>query len=163
MGYLLMVVLYESYLHPLVVLCTIPLAMVGALLALGLTGNTLSIITIMGLIMLMGLVAKNAILVVDFTNHSKKEGLSTIDALLEATHVRLRPILMTTFSMIIAMLPIALATGPGSVWKNGLAWVLIGGLSSSLFLSLVIVPVMYFVAEQSKSWVTTHLFRKHKE
>ncbi|MGV8136956.1 MAG: efflux RND transporter permease subunit [Mangrovibacterium sp.] len=158
--YLLMVVLYESYLHPLVVLCTIPLAMVGALLALALTGNTLSIITIMGLIMLMGLVAKNAILVVDFTNHSKKEGLSTIDALLQATSVRLRPILMTTFSMIIAMLPIALATGPGSVWKNGLAWVLIGGLSSSLFLSLVIVPVMYFIAEQSKNWVAKHLYRE---
>lgn len=148
--YLLMVVLYESYLYPLVVLCTIPLAMVGALLALALTGNTLSIITIMGLIMLMGLVAKNAILVVDFTNHRKKEGLSTIDALLHATSVRLRPILMTSFSMIIAMLPIALATGPGSVWKNGLAWVLLGGLSSSLFLSLVIVPVVYYIAEFGK-------------
>ncbi|GAP69511.1 multidrug efflux pump subunit AcrB [Bacteroidales bacterium 6E] len=148
--YLLMVVLYESYLHPLVVLCTIPLAMVGALLGLALTGNNLSIITIMGLIMLMGLVAKNAILVVDFTNHSKKEGLSTVDALLKATHIRLRPILMTTFSMIIAMLPIALATGPGSVWKNGLAWVLIGGLSSSMLLTLIVVPVVYQVAEQIK-------------
>lgn len=148
--YLLMVVLYESYLQPLVVLCTIPLAMIGALLALALTGNTLSIFTLMGLIMLMGLVAKNAILVVDFTNHSKKEGLSTKDALLQATRVRLRPILMTTFSMIIAMLPIALSNGPGSVWKNGLAWVLIGGLSSSLFLSLALVPVIYYIAERGK-------------
>jgi HAE1 family hydrophobic/amphiphilic exporter-1 len=153
--YLLMVVLYESYLYPLVVLCTIPLAMVGALLALALTGNTLSIITIMGLIMLMGLVAKNAILVVDFTNQRKKEGLSTVEALVQATGIRLRPILMTTFSMIIAMLPIALATGPGSVWKNGLAWVLVGGLSSSLFLSLVIVPVVYYIAERGKEKVTT--------
>jgi HAE1 family hydrophobic/amphiphilic exporter-1 len=158
--YLLLVVLYESYLYPLVVLCTIPLAMVGALLTLALTGNTLSIITIMGLIMLMGLVAKNAILVVDFTNHLKKEGLPTIDALLEATRIRLRPVLMTTLSMIIAMLPIALATGPGSVWKNGLAWVLIGGLSSSLFLSLVVVPVVYFVAEQFKKRVGEHLLHK---
>jgi len=148
--YLLLVVLYESYLYPFVVLCTLPLAIIGALLALALTGNTLSVFTIMGLIMLMGLVAKNAILVVDFTNHRKKEGLSTIDALLQATSIRLRPILMTTFSMIIAMLPIALATGPGSVWKNGLAWVLVGGLFSSLFLSLIIVPVVYYIAERGK-------------
>lgn len=148
--YLLMVVLYQSYIYPFVVLFTIPLAIVGALLALALTGQTLSIITIMGLIMLVGLVSKNAILVVDFTNHLKKEGLAVKEALIEATTVRLRPILMTTFSMIIAMLPIALATGPGSVWKNGLAWVLVGGLSSSLFLSLIIVPVVYYMAEKGK-------------
>jgi hydrophobic/amphiphilic exporter-1 (mainly G- bacteria), HAE1 family len=148
--YLLLVVLYESYLYPLVVLCTIPMAIAGALLAMAMTGQTLSIFTIMGLIMLMGLVSKNAILVVDFTNHLRKEGLSIIDALLQSTSIRLRPILMTTFSMIIAMLPIALATGPGSVWKNGLAWVLVGGLSSSLFLSLVIVPVVYYITERGK-------------
>lgn len=158
--YLLMVVLYESYLYPLVVLCTIPLAMIGALLALAFTGNTLSIFTIMGLIMLMGLVAKNAILVVDFTNQLKREGFSTIDALLQATSIRLRPILMTTFSMIIAMLPIALATGPGSVWKNGLAWVLVGGLSSSLFLSLVIIPVVYYIAERGKEKTMAYFIKK---
>ena len=129
---------------------TIPLAIVGALLALALTGQTLSILTLLGLIMLIGLVSKNAILVVDFTNQIKSEGLSTTDALLQATGVRLRPILMTTFSMIIAMLPIALATGPGSVWINGLAWVLIGGLSSSLFLSLILIPVVYYIADKGK-------------
>jgi len=148
--YLLMVTLYQSYLYPFVVLFTIPLAIVGALPALALTGQTLSILTIMGLIMLTGLVSKNAILVVDFTNHLRNQGLSSNEALLQATSIRLRPILMTTFSMIIAMLPIALATGPGSVWKNGLAWVLVGGLSSSLFLSLVIVPVVYDMAEGLK-------------
>ncbi len=148
--YLLMVVLYESYMYPLVVLCTIPLAIIGALVALAVTDETLSVFTIMGLIMLMGLVAKNAILVVDFTNHLKKEGYNVREALLQATSVRLRPILMTTMSMIIAMLPIALSAGPGSVWKNGLAWVLIGGLSSSLFLSLILVPVVYLVAEKTK-------------
>ena len=159
--YLLMVVLYESYLYPLIVLCTIPLAIVGALMALAFTGNTLSIITIMGLIMLMGLVAKNAILVVDFTNQIKRQGYSTTDALCQATSVRLRPILMTTLSMIIAMLPIALATGPGSVWKNGLAWVLVGGLSSSLFLSLIIVPVVYYIAERGKE-KTTEFIQKYR-
>jgi multidrug efflux pump subunit AcrB len=148
--YLLMVALYQSYLYPLVVLFTIPLSIIGALLALALSGQTLSILTIMGLIMLIGLVSKNAILVVDFTNQLKNDGLSTLDALLKATTIRLRPILMTTFSMIIAMLPIAMATGSGSVWKNGLAWVLIGGLSSSLFLSLIIIPVVYYMAERMK-------------
>lgn len=161
--YLLLVVLYESYLYPLVVLCTIPLAVIGALLAMALTGQTLSIFTIMGLIMLMGLVSKNAILVVDFTNHLRKEGLSITDALLQATAIRLRPILMTTFSMIIAMLPIALATGPGSVWKNGLAWVLVGGLSSSLFLSLVMVPVVYYIAERGKVKILNAFIRLRKK
>ncbi|HEX2922290.1 MAG TPA: efflux RND transporter permease subunit [Bacteroidales bacterium] len=160
--YLLMVVLYESYLYPMAVLCTIPLAMPGALLALALTGNTISIITIMGLIMLMGLVAKNAILVVDFTNQLRKEGLSVTEALIKATGIRLRPILMTTFSMVIAMLPIAMATGPGSVWKNGLAWVLVGGLSSSLFLSLVIIPVVYYVIERGKEKIETVFNRNNK-
>ncbi|HAN19760.1 MAG: acriflavin resistance protein [Bacteroidetes bacterium GWC2_33_15] len=157
--YLLMVALYQSYLYPFVVLFTIPLAIVGALLALALTGQTLSILTLMGLIMLIGLVSKNAILVVDFTNQLKNEGFSTVDALLQATSVRLRPILMTTFSMIIAMFPIALAAGPGSVWKNGLAWVLIGGLSSSLFLSLVIIPVVYYIADKGKVRVSNWFLR----
>lgn len=151
--YLLMVVLYQSYLYPLVVLFTIPLSIVGALLALALTGQTLSILTIMGLIMLIGLVSKNAILVVDFTNQLRKEGCPTDEALLKATGTRLRPILMTTFSMIIAMLPIAMATGSGSVWKNGLAWVLVGGLSSSLLLSLVVVPVVYNIVENVKQGI----------
>ena len=157
--YLLMVALYQSYLYPFVVLFTIPLAIVGALLALALTGQTLSILTLMGLIMLIGLVSKNAILVVDFTNQLKNEGFSIVDALLQATSVRLRPILMTTLSMIIAMLPIALAAGPGSVWKNGLAWVLIGGLSSSLFLSLVIIPVVYYIADKGKMKVSKWFLR----
>ncbi|MCK9617806.1 MAG: efflux RND transporter permease subunit [Lentimicrobiaceae bacterium] len=157
--YLLMVALYQSYLYPFVVLFTIPLAIVGALLALALTGQTLSILTLLGLIMLIGLVSKNAILVVDFTNQIKNEGFSTTDALLQATSVRLRPILMTTFSMIIAMLPIALATGPGSVWINGLAWVLIGGLSSSLFLSLILIPVVYYITDKGKEKASNWFLR----
>src|SRR5690606_25483605 len=94
-------------------------------------------------IMLIGLVAKNAILLVDFTNHMKERGQSTRQALINANHARLRPILMTTIAMVFGMLPIALASGAGAEWKNGLAWVIIGGLLSSLFLTLVIVPVVY--------------------
>lgn len=141
--YFIMVALYDSFVHPLVVLFSIPLAIIGAFLALALTNNNLNIFTMLGLIMLIGLVAKNAIILVDFTNHLRKEGKSTHEALILANQVRLRPILMTTIAMAIGMLPIAIASGAGAEWKNGLAWVIIGGLISSLFLTLIVVPVVY--------------------
>ncbi|RYD46951.1 MAG: efflux RND transporter permease subunit, partial [Verrucomicrobiaceae bacterium] len=146
--YLILVALYNSFIQPLVVLFSIPLAIIGAFLALALSNNSLNIFTILGLIMLIGLVAKNAIILVDFTNQRKAEGASTYDALIDANHARLRPILMTTIAMVIGMLPIALASGAGAEWKNGLAWVIIGGLVSSLFLTLVVVPVMYAVFDK---------------
>jgi len=141
--YLIMVALYDSFVYPFVVMFSIPLSVIGALLALSLTNNALNIFTILGLIMLIGLVAKNAIILVDFTNQMKAEGKSTHEALILANHARLRPILMTTIAMVIGMMPIALAGGAGAEWKNGLAWVIIGGLLSSLFLTLIVVPVMY--------------------
>ena len=152
--YLIMVALYDSYIYPFVVLFSIPLAIIGALLALGLTMQSLTIFSILGMIMLVGLVGKNAILLVDFTNQSRAEGHSTMDALLLAGRVRMRPILMTTLSMIFGMLPIALATGAGSEWKNGMAWALIGGLTSSLFLTLIVVPVVYYLIDSLKSKMT---------
>jgi hydrophobic/amphiphilic exporter-1 (mainly G- bacteria), HAE1 family len=153
--YLIMVALYESYLYPFVVLFSIPLAIIGAILALALTKDNLSLFSIMGMIMLVGLVAKNAILVVDFTNHLKKTGYRTTHALLKATQIRLRPVLMTTMSMIIGLMPIALASGAASEWKNGIAWVLIGGLTSSMLLTLVIVPLVYSVMDFAKIKVMT--------
>lgn len=146
--YLIMVALYNSFVYPFVVLFSIPLSIIGALLALALTNNSLNLFTILGLIMLIGLVAKNAIMLVDFTNQRKAEGASTYQALIDANHARLRPILMTTIAMVIGMLPIAIASGAGAEWKNGLAWVIIGGLISSLFLTLVIVPVMYSIFDK---------------
>ncbi len=145
--YFIMVMLYDSFVHPLVVMFSIPLAIIGAFLALALTNNLLSIFTILGLIMLIGLVAKNAIILVDFTNQMRAEGKTVHEALVLANHARLRPILMTTIAMVIGMLPIAMAAGAGSEWKNGLAWVIIGGLISSLFLTLIVVPVVYQVFE----------------
>ncbi|MGN7785940.1 efflux RND transporter permease subunit [Niabella sp. 22666] len=146
--YLIMVALYDSFVYPFVVLFSIPLSIIGALLALALTNNSLNIFTILGLIMLIGLVAKNAIILVDFTNQRKAEGETTYNALIQANHARLRPILMTTIAMVIGMLPIALASGAGAEWKNGLAWVIIGGLLSSLFLTLIVVPVMYSIFDK---------------
>ena len=143
--YLVMVGLYNSYVYPFVVLFSIPLSLIGVMVILALTNNTLNIFTILGMIMLIGLVCKNAILLVDFTNHRKEEGESTYNALVQANHARLRPILMTTIAMVCGMIPIAIATGAAAEMNNGLAWVIIGGLISSLFLTLIIVPVVYSI------------------
>ena len=151
--YLIMVALYESYLHPFVVLFSIPLSIIGAFLALALSGQTLSLFSMLGIIMLVGLVLKNAILVVDFTNTLRKEGKNMNEALTLAVKLRLRPILMTAASTVIGMLPIALSHGTGSEWKSGLGWVLIGGMTSSMLLSLIVVPVVYAMAEKAKNKV----------
>ncbi|TFV94510.1 efflux RND transporter permease subunit [Algoriphagus kandeliae] len=148
--YLIMVALYDSFVYPFVVLFSIPVAVIGAILALNLSINNLSLFALLGLIMLMGLVAKNAILIVDFTNQLKAKGLETRDALIEAGKGRMRPILMTTLSMVIGMLPIALASGTASEWKNGLAWVIIGGLLSSLILTVYLVPMVYEFIDRLK-------------
>lgn len=145
--YLIMVALYESAVYPFVVLFSIPMSFIGAFLALALTMNPLSIFAILGLIMLLGLVSKNAILIVDFTNHLKDKGVPVREALIEAGKERLRPILMTTLAMIFGMLPIALATGEGAEVKNGMAWVIIGGLTSSMLLTLILVPSVYMIIE----------------
>ena len=141
--YLIMVALYDDYVYPFVVMFSLPVAVSGALLALALSMKVLDIFTMLGLIMLMGLVGKNAILLVDFANKAKEEGMSTFDALIESGKTRMRPILMTTIAMVFGMMPIALAQGAGAEWKNGLAWAIIGGLTSSMILTLVIVPSVY--------------------
>ncbi|MGE5401379.1 MAG: efflux RND transporter permease subunit [Ignavibacteriales bacterium] len=148
--YFVMVGLYNSYLYPFVVLFSLPVAVIGALLALALAGQNISIFVLIGLIMLMGLVAKNAILLVDFTNKLKEEGATVLEALVEAGKERLRPILMTTIAMVIGMIPLAISSGASSESKNGLAWVIIGGLSSSLMLTLILVPAVYMVMENLK-------------
>lgn len=148
--YLIMVALYDSYIYPFVALFGIPVAAIGAFLALNLSLNHLTLFAQLGLIMLMGLVTKNAILIVDFTNQLKAEGKHFKEALILAGKERLRPILMTTLAMAIGMLPIALGKGTASEWKNGLAWVIIGGLLSSLILTVFLVPLVYYVVDTIK-------------
>ncbi len=150
--YLIMVALYDSFIYPFVVLFSIPAAILGALLALNISISNLSLFALLGLIMLMGLVVKNAILIVDFTNQLKAQGKHYKEALIIAGRERMRPILMTTLSMVIGMLPIALATGTASEWKNGLAWIIIGGLLSSLVLTVYLVPMIYAVVDGIKEW-----------
>ncbi|OQY92833.1 MAG: acriflavin resistance protein [Sphingobacteriales bacterium UTBCD1] len=148
--YLIMVALYDSFIYPFVALFAIPVAAIGAFLALNLSLSNLSLFALLGLIMLMGLVTKNSILIVDFTNQLKASGKHYKDALIIAGKERMRPILMTTFSMAIGMLPIAMATGTAAEWKNGLAWVIIGGLLSSLALTVFLVPMVYYLVDRTK-------------
>lgn len=152
--YLIMVALYDSYIYPFVALFAIPVAAIGAFLALNLSLSNLSLFALLGLIMLMGLVTKNSILIVDFTNQLKADGKHFKEALITAGKERMRPILMTTFSMAIGMLPIALGSGTAAEWKNGLAWVIIGGLISSLVLTVFLVPMVYYLVDKVKEKIS---------
>ncbi len=158
--YLIMVALYDSFVYPFVALFAIPVAAIGAFLALNLSLSNLSLFALLGLIMLMGLVTKNSILIVDFTNQLKAEGKHYKEALITAGKERMRPILMTTLSMAIGMLPIALASGTAAEWKNGLAWVIIGGLLSSLALTVYLVPMVYDVVDSLKEKFSSN--KKHQ-
>jgi HAE1 family hydrophobic/amphiphilic exporter-1 len=152
--YLILVALYDSFIYPFVVLFSIPVAIIGAFLALNLSLSNLSLFALLGLIMLMGLVVKNAILIVDFTNQLKAEGIHFKEALIIAGKGRMRPILMTTLSMVVGMLPIAMAKGTAAEWKNGLAWVIIGGLLSSLILTVFLVPMVYYLVDTIKEKIS---------
>lgn len=151
--YFIMVLLYDSFIYPLVVLLSVPVAVIGALLALSLSGASIGIFAMLGMLMLIGLVVKNAILIVDFINQLKANGVPFRKAILQAGEERLRPILMTTIAMVIGMIPIATATGAGSEWKNSLAWVLIGGLTSSMLLTVYLVPMGYYLVDRvAEKW-----------
>ncbi|MDH4179834.1 MAG: efflux RND transporter permease subunit, partial [Armatimonadota bacterium] len=139
--YILQAGLFEGYLSPFIIMFALPMALVGALLAILVAGKTLSIVTMIGIIMLMGLVGKNAILLVDYTNTLRSRGRSVREALLEAGPVRLRPILMTALSLIFGMLPIALATARGGEFRSPMAIAVIGGMAVSTLLSLLVIPV----------------------
>jgi len=157
--YMIMVSLFESYIHPFTIMFSLPVALVGALFALAITGETLNIFSMIGVLLSMGLVTKNAILLVDYTNTLRSRGKSMIDALLEAGPIRLRPIIMTTATMVFGMLPLAVAAGAGGDFRRGLAIVVIGALLSSTMLTLVLVPVVYTIMESYRVKVPA-LFKK---
>ncbi len=141
--YMLMAALYESLIYPFAVMFSLPVALVGAFGGLWLTHNTFNIFSMIGMIMLMGLVAKNAILLVDYTNTLRARGYTRRDAILEAGPVRLRPIIMTTATIVFAMIPLALKIGAGAESRAPMAVVVLGGLLTSTLLTLILVPVMY--------------------
>jgi HAE1 family hydrophobic/amphiphilic exporter-1 len=141
--YLLMVALYDSYRTPFVIMFSVPVAVVGALGALALTHQTLNLFSFIGSVLLIGLVSKNGILLVDFANRLRANGLDTYDAVIESARERFRPIIMTTLAMIAGMTPLALSLDPGSQAQRSLGTVVIGGLLSSLALTLLLVPIVY--------------------
>ncbi len=146
--YMLLVALFESWLYPLAIMFSLPVALTGAFGALLLTGNTFNLFSMIGMIMLMGLVAKNAILLVDYTNTLRARGYAIREALLEAGPIRLRPIIMTTCTMTFSMIPLALKLEEGAESRAPMAVVLLGGLTTSTLLTLVLVPVMYTYLDQ---------------
>ncbi len=141
--YFTLVVLYNDWSDPFVVMLSIPFSILGAIVALALSGTSLNIYAMLGLVMLVGLVAKNAILLVDFAKDRLAQGDTIDEALLNAVRMRTRPILMTALSTIIGMIPVALASGSSAELRNGIGWVIIGGMLLSTFLTLIVVPVVF--------------------
>ncbi len=161
--YLILAALYESLIQPFIIMVAMPLSFTGVILSLYLTGNPFSIFVMIGIILLLGMVGKNAVLVVDFANNAIKEGKNVDDALLDAGEKRLRPILMTTFAMIFAMLPLALGGGAGHESNSPMAIAVIGGLISSTLLALFIVPVLYRMMYPLDAWLRKFYERRRLE
>jgi HAE1 family hydrophobic/amphiphilic exporter-1 len=151
--YLVMASQFESLVHPFVILFTIPLALVGAVLALFVTGTTVNVVAFIGVIMLAGIVVNNAIILVDMINQLRSKGMEKTEAILEAGRARLRPIMMTTLTTVLGLLPMAISFGEGTEVRTPMAITVIGGLLVSTLLTLVVIPVVYSLLDRKK-WVT---------
>jgi len=151
--FIILAVLYESLIQPVIIMVALPLSIVGVILALYVSGLQFSLFVMIGFMLLMGMVGKNAVLLVDFANHAVENGRDVDAALIEAGEKRLRPILMTTIAMVFAMLPLALGDGLGSETKAPMSIAIIGGLLSSMVLTLLVVPVMYRMISPVDRWL----------
>jgi HAE1 family hydrophobic/amphiphilic exporter-1 len=151
--YLILASLFGSFFQPLAIMLALPLSFIGVALALLLTKGNINVMTMIGVIMLMGLVTKNGILLVDFTNQERARGVPRFEALLSAARIRLRPIIMTTVAMIFGMIPLALALGEGSEQRAPMARAVIGGLITSTLLTLFVVPVVYTLLDDGVLWL----------
>ncbi len=160
LAYMVLASQFESFLHPVTVLLAMPLSFIGAFGALLILGKTISIVSFIGLILLMGLVKKNSILLVDYTNTLRERGMSRREAILQAGPVRLRPILMTTFAMICGMMPVALGIGEGSDIRSPMGIIVIGGLLTSLFLTLAVVPAAYDLFDDWKQRLKKRIWKE---
>jgi len=145
--YMILAAEFESFIHPFTILMSVPLALVGAFLSLALTGNGINTMSLIGLIILVGIVDNDAVVKVDFIVQCRRRGMSVRDSILEAGRVRLRPIIMTTVTTILGLLPMALGIGEGSELRSPMAITVIGGLTVATALTLVVVPVVYQTME----------------
>jgi HAE1 family hydrophobic/amphiphilic exporter-1 len=158
--FLVLATQFGSIFQPLAIMTSLPLSLLGVFLALMAWRSTLNLFSIIGVIMLMGLVTKNAILLIDFVNRLREQGMARFDAMVEAGRVRLRPILMTTFAMIGGMLPLALALGEGAESRAPMAHAIIGGVITSTLLTLVVVPVVFTYLDDFTAWLKGFFVRK---
>lgn len=150
MIYMVLAAQFESFSQPIIIMLSLPFSLIGAILGLMMAGQTLNMMSLIGIIMLMGVVTKNAILLVDYANQQREEGMPLREALIEAGSLRLRPILMTTLSTVFAMLPIALGIGAGAELRQSMGVAMIGGITTSTLLTLVVVPIGYLMLEGYK-------------
>jgi len=141
--FLVLAAQFESFVDPLVIMLSVPMSMVGALLALKWSGGSLNVYSQIGLITLVGLITKHGILIVEFANQLREQGLEMVDALVKAATQRLRPILMTTGAMVLGAVPLAMATGAGAESRQQIGWVIVGGMSLGTLLTVFVVPTMY--------------------
>jgi HAE1 family hydrophobic/amphiphilic exporter-1 len=151
--YMVLAAQFESLIHPFIILLTLPLSIPFALLSLIATGRTLNLFSALGVLLLLGIVKKNGILQIDYMNHLRARGMELRSAILEANRVRLRPILMTTFSIIAGLIPTAVGMGAGASQRSAIAVTIIGGQSLCLILTLLVVPVTYSLIEESRAWL----------
>jgi multidrug efflux pump subunit AcrB len=149
--YIVLASQFGSFVQPIAIMASLPLALIGVMIALLVSGSTLNVFSMIGLVMLMGLVTKNAILLVDFANHARSKGATVPEALLQAGLIRMRPIIMTTAAMVFGMLPLALAFNEGGEIQAPMGRAIIGGVIASTLLTLVVVPVLYsYMARRPK-------------
>jgi HAE1 family hydrophobic/amphiphilic exporter-1 len=158
--YFVLVVQFGSFLEPLAILLSLPLSLIGVMLGLLATGESLNIMSMIGVILLVGIVAKNAILLIDFAKWSEEKGMERREALIEAGRVRLRPILMTTFALVAGMIPVALGSGEGGDFRAPLGITVIGGVITSTLLTLLVIPTVYEVLADSRDWLGAKLTRR---
>jgi HAE1 family hydrophobic/amphiphilic exporter-1 len=157
--YLILVIQFGSFLDPLAILISLPLSLIGVVLALLVTGDTLNIMSLIGVILLMGIVAKNAILLIDFAKWAHSRGLPMREALIEAGRIRLRPIMMTTLAIIAGMVPVALGAGEGGDFRAPLGRAVIGGVITSTLLTLLVIPTVYEILHDGRTWMLGKLRR----
>ncbi|HEX7337736.1 MAG TPA: efflux RND transporter permease subunit, partial [Gemmatimonadales bacterium] len=158
--YLILVIQFGSFLDPLAILISLPLSLIGVVLALILTGDTLNIMSLIGVILLMGIVAKNAILLIDFAKWSHEKGMPLREALIEAGRIRLRPIMMTTIALIAGMIPVALGRGEGADFRAPLGRAVIGGVITSTLLTLLVIPTVYEILSNFREWLGAKFWRR---
>jgi HAE1 family hydrophobic/amphiphilic exporter-1 len=160
--YFVLVVQFGSFLEPLSIMLSLPLSLIGVMLALVVTGQSLNIMSMIGIILLVGIVAKNAILLIDFAKWSEEKGMDRREALIQAGRVRLRPILMTTFALVAGMVPVAMGGGEGGDFRAPLGIAVIGGVITSTLLTLLVIPTVYEILADSRDWLGLKLFGPKK-